>query len=308
MSGSDHRFETTCRYIDSGQMHAAIDLLAELLSEQPNEAIYHGLLASCLLAQKRFVAAEHENKIALGLDPTLPFLYQVRARILMLNRSQDEAIEACEESLRLDPESADPHLLKASIYVLQEKLDAAKSSLDRAAALDPGRVEVAVAYGDYYNGIGEYEKALGYAKQALKLNAASGIANILMGETQLALGNTAEAEYHAKFAISRDPDSTEALQLFANIRMRKSWYIGAWWLFNTWLATLGNLKSAQVLIGGFLSFNLLAVIAEDLGYQATSSFLSYAWLILVLYSWIGIPMYHWVMAREMEEFSFNPKF
>jgi tetratricopeptide (TPR) repeat protein len=308
VNGADYRFDNACRYYDAGQIPAAIDTLTELLSEQPNEALYHGLLASCLLQQQRVVAAEFEIGIALGLDPDLPFLHQVLARVLILNRKLDDALDACNAALLLDPESAGSHLLKVEILTLQERHDDARIELDRAAGLDADNMAVAIAYGDYHNNLGEHEAALGHAANALHRNPASGAANVLMGETQLALGHTDDADYHAKFAIVQDPGSVAALRLFANIRMRNNRFVGIWWRFNSWLATLGNMKSALVLIGGFLAFNLLSEITADLGYATTSSVLTYAWLIIVLYSWIGLPMYHKAMARELSSFSFNRKF
>ena len=84
--------------------------------------------------------------------------------------------------------------------------------------------------------------------------------------------------------------------------------MGIWWRFNMWAATLGNLRAALVLISGFLGFNILSEVADDLGYSGAATFLSSAWLILVVYSWVGIPMYHKAIAKELEKFTFNPKF
>ena len=308
MNMVDPRLELAIKYHDFGRAAAAIDVLTELLAENPEEAIYHALLASCLLAENRFVAAEYEIGIALGQDPNLPFVHEVRARFLFLQNKMGEAIEACDESLRLDPESATCHLIKAKIQRVLEKNDEALGSLREAAALEPDNIQVAIAYGEHYNSIGEYGKALEHARDALRLNAGDLGANVLMGETQLALGNTAEAEYHAKFAITQDPNSKDALHLFADIKMRRNWFMGIWWRFNMWAATLGNMRAALVLISGFLGFNILSEIADDLGYAGAATFLSSAWLILVVYSWVGIPMYHKAIAKELEKFTFNPKF
>ncbi len=308
MDISDFRFEQACNQHDAGRTQAAIDLLTELLAEDPDNAAYHGLLASCLIAEKRLVAAAYENDIALKQDPSWPFLHEVRARLLLLNDKADDALEACDEALRLDPELTSAHLLKATIYSFKQDRAAAKASLDAAAALSPGSASIAIAYGDYFNEIGEHGKAYECAAEALRIDAGNVEANILMGETQLALGKTDEAINHAKFAIMQDPASEEALRLFAHIKMRNNWFIGAWWRFNSWISTLGNAKAALVLIGGFLGFNLFSVIAGDLGYPGTSRFLSSAWLILVVYSWVGIPMYRKALDKELAKFSFNPRF
>ena len=308
MNEVDPRFQLACQYHDLGRHAGAIDVLTELLGENPNEPVYHTLLASCLMAENRFVAAEYEIDIALSQDPNLPFVHEVRAQMLLLRNKMAEAIEACDESLRLDPEAATCHLIKARILRVLEKNDDALASLKQAAALQPDNIQVAIAFGDHYNSIGQYDKAVEHARDALRLKASHEGANVLMGETQLALGNTEEAEYHARFAISQDPNSRDALRLFANIKMRRNWFLGVWWRFNTWAATLGNLRAALVLISGFLGFNFLSEIADDLGYTGAAGFLSSAWLILVVYSWVGIPMYRKAIVKELQKFTFNPKF
>ena len=308
MNGTDYRYEQALGYLANGQTQHAIDQLVELLAERPDEAIFHGLLAACLLDRKRMVAARHELDIAFSLEPESAFLQQVRAEQLMLDRKLDEAIEACDEALRLEPDAADCHLLKSRIYELLDRPDDAKASIDQAAALDPDGVDTAIAYGDYFNARGNPKAAHEHALAALQMNPASEAANVLMGETLLALGDTERAEYHAKFAIIQNPGSRAALVLFANIRMRKNPLIGLWWRFNSWVSTLGNLKAALVLILGYLTFNLLATAAGDLGYPSASSALTYGWLILVAYSWLGLPVYHRAMKKELESFRFNPDF
>ncbi len=301
-------FELACRQHDSGRFQQAIDLLTQILGEDPNLAAPHGLLASCLLAQNRVVAAEYESGIALGLDPNSPFLHEVRARVLIALQKFDEATESINASLRLDPHSPSSYVLKSAIDMHFERNDDALAALDRALEVAPADEEVIVARGEFFNCTGDHQRAMQHAREALAINAGSEPANVLMGKTQLALGDVAEAEYHARFAMTQNPESESALLLFANIKMRRNWFVGLWWRFNNWVATLGNAKSVLVLIGGYLAFNLLSVVADDLGYPTTAATLSYLWLALVLYSWIGIPIYRQALSRELEKFSFNKDF
>ncbi len=85
-------FNLACRHHDSGRFDHAIELLTQILGENPNMGVAHGLLASCLLAQNRIVAAEYESGIALGLEPNNPFVHEVRARILIVLQRFDEGV------------------------------------------------------------------------------------------------------------------------------------------------------------------------------------------------------------------------
>ena len=72
---SDFRFEQAMDAWQRGQVQMAIDMLIELLGEDPDEAIYHAILADCLLDQKRLSGAEYEADLALSLDPNLAFSF-----------------------------------------------------------------------------------------------------------------------------------------------------------------------------------------------------------------------------------------
>ena len=79
-----NKFDQVLRYSRQGQVASAIELLKGLLADEPNNAIYHGTLASCLLQQSRLHAAEYELKIAMQLAPIEPFLHCISARIYYL--------------------------------------------------------------------------------------------------------------------------------------------------------------------------------------------------------------------------------
>jgi tetratricopeptide (TPR) repeat protein len=164
------------------------------------------------------------------------------------------------------------------------------------------------AFGEHYFDTGNNSAALDYATQALQSDPQNIAANVLMGNIQLSLYNIEEAEYHAKFIILQNPENKAALTLFANIKMRQNIVFGLWWRFNSALANLSHLKSAIMLIGAYLFFNLLSQITDDLGYSQASIVISYSWLAFVVYTWVGIPYYQRKLAKELEKFSFNSKF
>src|SRR5690606_37414404 len=127
-----------------------------------------------------------------------------------------------------------------------------------AAQLEPNNLEVAIAFGELYFSMGEYPKAERYGREVLAEDAQHEDANVLIGNIYLAQGNIADAEYHAKFAITVNPDSERALRLFCNIKLRKNFFLGIWWRFYSWAATMSQVKASLVLISAFLFFNMLA--------------------------------------------------
>ena len=305
---SDPRFERALAYLASGQTHAAIDMLAQLLGEDPEEPVYHAVLAAALLRQKRLAGAEYELAVAQGLDPNLPYVYYVRSQLLLLKRKPRQALESCDEALRLEPDFVDALLMQARLYLLTEQREEALDRLERAAVLAPDSLDVLVAFGDFHNARGNPERALEFARDALRIDAGSADANVLMGETMLALGDAAEADMHARYAVSQLPDDEGALRLLVNVRMRQNWFVGLWWRMNNRIVRLGTAQQGLVLILGFLVFQLAAQIFTDLDYPTTGAVLGYAWLGIVVYSWVGIPVYQRAVAKALSDFQFNPKF
>ena len=304
----DYRVNLAFDTYGRGQYHESMDILRELLGDNPNDGELHALLAACLLQLKRLVGAEYEIGIALGQAPHLPLTHLVSAQVLFYKRKLDLALEACDEALRLNPELVRAHLLKASIFQVLEKRDEARASLVAAASMAPNSTAVLVAMGEFEQATGDRNAAMEFAMRALEVDAGSEEANILMGELKLAFGDPEEADYHAKFAITQNPASESALRLFVNIRMRKNKLLGLWWRINSWFSGLSTMGLATALITGYLVFNLGAQILRDTGYGLLGGLVGYGWLALVIYSWVGIPYYKRALAKELAQFQFNPKF
>ena len=305
---SDYKYEQVWRCLSHGQTHNAIELLKELLAEDPNNAMYHGVLAYSLLDQMRIHAAEYELKIAMQQAPNEPFFHTIYARIYFLQNKVKQALKACDEALQLDPENESVFELKSDILLANKRPSEALVYIKKIAELAPDSVKTAYAFANYYYQTGDNAKALEFVTSALGIDAQHQSANILMGRLQLLLGNIGEAEYHARLTIMLNPSSAEALMLFADVKMRKNIFLGLWWRFNAKISKMTPLNQTGVLIFGFVFFNLLSIIIEDLGHPQIASIIDYAWLGIVIYSWVAIPIYQRTLKKEIEQFSFRSNY
>lgn len=305
---NDFKFNQAIRYYRQGLHDSSIDLLKELLAENPDDAYYHAYLGANLLAMKRIYAAEYELNLALSIDPGISQLYIFMAQVSIFRNRLVPALEFCDQSLALDPQNVDALLVKNDIYKRLDRNREALACIDQAAQIAPDSTTISVAYGQHYLSIGKLQQAHQHAADALRSHAEDISANLLMGEIQLAMNNTEEAEYHAKLVILSNPENQSALHLFSSIKMHKNRVFGLWWRFNIRVSSLSNLRSGLVLISAFLIFNLLSQIVKDLGYTTTAQVISYAWLLLVIYSWVGIPYYYKILRKELARFAFNPNY
>jgi len=302
---NDYKYEQAWRHIAHGQLPSAIELLKELLSHEPNNAMYHGVLAYCLLQQMRIHAAEYELKIAMQLEPNQPFLHSIYARIYFLQNKPKQALAACDQALQLDPQNVDVFELKSDILLANKNFKEAFFYLQKMSGLNPDSVKTAFSFANYYFQIGDNSKAMEFTTSALGMDAQHLGTNVLMGRLQLIQGNIAEAEYHARLAIMLNPGSREALALFADVKARNNIFLGAWWKFNAKVSRMKPLNQVAVLIFAYVFFNLLSNIVYDFGYIQTSNVIDYSWLAIVIYSWVAIPFYQRMLNKEIQKFSFR---
>jgi predicted Zn-dependent protease len=301
----DYHLDLAQRYWFSGQTDLAIDQLKVLLAVDPDNAIYHAFLAECLLSRMRLHSAEYELKLAFQLNPQIPYLHYVQARILYLQNKPRAAVESCAEALSLDPEFTEALRLKAQILMFLNEKKEALRNLERAASIEPDSPDTFSSLGGYYLEIGELERACQFAEQALNTDAGDEESNLLMAEVALRQGRNEDAEYHLMFVIRNNPSSQRALSLFADLKLRKSFILGLWWRFNASVSRFSNLQLSLVLVAGFLLFNLLSQILQDLGHPLASDIVSYGWIALVAYSWVGIPAYYKAIEKEISSFRFR---
>jgi len=303
-----YEFERAWRCYHRGQYDQGIEILKSLLANDPNIAIFHGLLAATLLRQRRVHAAAFEIQLALAIDPQLPFLLLTLAQIRLYQNRHSDALALCDQVLSSEPESIEAHLLKADLYNLIGQAGQCLTQLQAALSIRPDDVSVLTDLGEFYFSSGTLDKAEHFCREALAQNAQHERANVLMGKVQLKLGNTNDAIYHARFAISQNPNSEAALRLFSDIKMRENWFLGLWWRLNSSLSKLGDIKISIILISGYLIFSLLSVILRDLQYPNAGSMVSFGWLAFVLYSWICLPLYYRQIKQEIDKFQFDKDF
>lgn len=301
----EYKYDQALACYQRGQIDQAIDLIKEVLADEPNDANSHGLLALCLLSEKRLYAAEYETQLALNINASIPMLYLILARIHILKNKPKKAIDFCNEALSLNPNYADSLLLKADIYSLLNSYNESLQCIQEAAILEPDNIEIALAFGNHYYQVGQYEKSTMYAQEAMQADPQNIECNILYGQLKLKEGDTEEALNLAKFAIIQNPNSAEALKLFCDIKTSQNLFLGLWWRFNSKMSSLSPIKASIVLISMFLVFNLLSQLLSDLGYNILSKTFSYGWLLFVIYSWLGAPMYTKKLNKELSQFKFN---
>lgn len=211
---ADAYFNLGQAQLKMGQEDEAVKNLIEAIKWQPNHPQAHAMLGQLYLQKEQFdVAVEHFEK-TLALDPYHAESHHQLAIALTQQNHYDEAIAHYETAILLQPGHAEALHNIASLHLIMQKIDKATQYYLRLLEVNPN-------FDAYYNlGVvylyrDRYQEAIGYFKEALKLQPDNLATHINLATTYLKQGNRAEAIAHYKEALRLSPDNKEIPYLLA---------------------------------------------------------------------------------------------
>jgi adenylate cyclase len=160
---------------------------------------------------KKMVEFAHKSVL---LDGSNPDVHALLAQIQLSQRNYEMAIKEGEKSLLLGPNSAENHAIVGMIYRFAGKFEDSIRMTEKAIRLHPYYPDwylYSLEYSYYY--LGEYEKAINYAKKHIKLIEDQGGTDtswqhLILAQNYIRLGQDKEARYHAIEALKKNPEYT----------------------------------------------------------------------------------------------------
>jgi predicted Zn-dependent protease len=277
----------------------AVEWLRRALTEDPLSALAHALLAMCLADTQRLYAAEHEATLALELEPELDVAHLAMAEVRLGQRKLAQAESHLDELLRLDPDSQGALRLRARIASADGRLHEAVAVLEQARSLDPEDMATLVALGHAYLAVHRLGEANEVSLDVLRENADSHAGLVLRGWVVLLHGDTADAREHALLVLRHGGDNHESIRLLVATKARSSIFLGLWWRFNARLSTMTGQRQALTLIGMYVGYRLVVIVADQRGYHALALVVACAWIAFVLYTYAAVPVFKRMLAREL---------
>ncbi|MCC7248233.1 MAG: tetratricopeptide repeat protein [Lysobacter sp.] len=296
------------RMVNGGHLDRAIDLLTRALSEDPDSGDAHAMLAFCLVGKKRLYAAELEAGYALALESDSPFAHLAMGAVSLSSRKFVEAERHFDAAKELAPESAEAHRLAASLYRLWGKPERAQTEIEQARTLDPESPDIRAQSGWLAFDRGERDDARGHAIAALEIDPEHVDALTLLGHCDLAAGRTEEARAHALWALQQEPGDSGAMTLFAAVKARKSWLLGVWWRFQSFVNAGSQRRTIALLIGAYLLYRIGSIALFQNGLKAESLYLTLAWLAFCVYTWFAPTIFWRSIRKEMETVRLRPDY
>jgi tetratricopeptide (TPR) repeat protein len=209
-------------YEATGQKEKAVAELRALMAARPKDPTIKAHLTSALIDLSRIDEARRLNQEILSTSPGDPDALIAKGRILIAQQQYAEAKTVLDQAVRSDPQSA------AAAYFLgvsERSLGLAalaKASFAHALELSPGWEDATVALADIDARTGDYDGALGLARQARQKNPESPLPDVVAANASIAKGDLPEAEQELRSALDRDPLSLPALEAMVDVDARQA--------------------------------------------------------------------------------------
>jgi tetratricopeptide (TPR) repeat protein len=215
-----------------GHYSRAESELAKGLTEAPDSALLHAILALCRSMQNKHGPAVADANSAIVLDPDMAYAHYALAYCLYRADKTGAAMAAITEALRLDSEDADFWALKSNIHLeLAPGLVAGKSLHDALQCADNGlrfdalNKQCCQARAQALHALGRKDEARTAILASLAFDPENSNLHQSRAWMLLCDGDASKARLHYEEALRLDPDSENARQgLVASLRAKRLVY------------------------------------------------------------------------------------
>lgn len=196
-------------------------LVARLVEVAPASFRVRQLMGDLLEASKQYGPAAVQYRKAIALEPSAPGLHYRLGRMLVLSSNDpaawEEARQAFQEELKIDPTYARCYVELAEMLRKQGRLDEAEKSFARGLSLSADLPEAQVGLGRIQVAQGRLTEALARFQEALRLAPTSDIALFELSRLYERLGRSQEA---AAAKAAYEKLHNERMEKSDNILMR----------------------------------------------------------------------------------------
>lgn len=291
-----------------GNHRGATALAQRALSLDPDHAVAHAALADILLDARRLPAAVIEVRNALALDGHDPYIHRVAAAVAAAERKLDDAWAHCLIALQAAAPTPGAFVLGARVRELLGDGAQARELLREALALDASHTDALTQFARLELHARALDEAARLVRLALEADPGHRPAHVVAGHIDLARGDAASAEQHAKFVLQGDANDLAGLELWAAIQARRSRVLGAWWRWNSWIMLGEDRRRLALLMAAYLVAQVAIIVADELALVGLARLLALGWLGFCAYTWFAPALFRRMVARSLEAVRLDPEF
>ena len=153
-----------------GKNGEALSSIADALRLDPNNALIHAYNVEVLITSgfDGYAKAAEESRLALALDPNIVETHRARALILEATGNYEEAIAEYQAAIDINPKLSTLFIGQGVNYRITQVYDKAVEAFIRANSLNPTDPLPDLYISRTYATIGDFEKSLQYAEEAVQ--------------------------------------------------------------------------------------------------------------------------------------------
>lgn len=280
-----HRLLTLERYEE-----AEVEL-KKALADNPHNPFTMAFISVCYLETDRRKEALEFAKRAVGIDANNPFLFYSLARCYFYNKDIDNANTAIDQGLQLDPNDAHFYLLRAQILYYQEEWELALKQVENGLAVDAEDVNLINLRAQCLVNLNRQTEAAQTLDYALQKAPENTFSHSNKGWIAIEQDEYEKAISFFKEALRLDPTNDYAKTGLKEAIKAKNFLYRYILKYFLWMNKMQQKGRWAFVIGLFVLYQVLIVIANNSPTWASilSPFII-LYIILAFSSWIAMPI------------------
>jgi tetratricopeptide (TPR) repeat protein len=267
--------------------------LRQSLTDQPDDAYAHALLALCLAHLEKFQDATVEAKEAIHLQPDSSFAHFAHARVLFDRNHLPEARAAIEEAIRLDAAEADYFSLLAAIHSQESRWREALQAAEQGLQIDPEHVGCMNLRAMSMVKLGRKVEAGASIEAALAKHPESALTHANQGWTLLEKGEPAKALEHFREALRLEPENEWARRGIVEALKARNIVYAVMLKYFLWMSRFSRRGQWGIILAGYFGNNILAAVAASNHELAPWLLpLRILYFCFVLMTWMAYPFFN----------------
>jgi len=206
-----------CTWVQVGYWRDSASLFAHTLQVTRNNALAHNSLGIALLAQGKVDQAINHCEEALRLQPNYPKAHYNLGNALFSRGEVNQALAHYEEALQLQPNYAKAHNSLGFALLSQGKVDQAVAHFEKALSIEPNSPMVHNNLGLALLSQGKADQAVAHFEKALSIRPNSPEVHNNLGLILLSQNKEDQAILHFQEAIRLNPNYPQAFDGLARL-------------------------------------------------------------------------------------------
>ena len=287
---------------------AAVETLYNLLAIDPDHALAHACLATCLQKLRRPEAASFEMRRALALAPEHHYVRYVAGWIELVQGWYGAAERHLDRARELAPENPAAYRLLAVVHAHSGRPELVLPTLREALNAEPHDAGLKTDIASHLLSWGQIEEAETLALGALRDNPECTDAQVLLGEIRFHSKNYDGARDFALGALHIDPSHERALTLLCLVRLQKKSLLWRWRECARWVGQLRYAEKQELKRVSAVAAYFAVLILFAAGHPWAAAAAIIGIVLLLTAAWAANRLVDRIFDRELNQVRFHRRY